>query len=397
MKKVLLITNIPTPYRIPLFNRLHERLKEDGISLKIVFAAMGYERRKWEIDASDFHFNYELLPSFNLYASEGEKASFTYRGLYRILRREKPSLIITNGFSLATAKLWARSLFVSTPYVIWSGAVRRRHATQTLLKLFYRANLVKRAVGCIAYGSKAKEYLQSLGESSERIEIAINTVDTGYFMSQTREYAMQHHEPNGKKRVLYIGYLSHRKNVKKILRVVDYMKTKRSDFVLDIVGDGEDRSGLELFVKENDLCEFVQFHGYKQAQDLVGFLARADCFLFQTDFDIWGLVLVEAMAAGVPCISSIHAGATHDLIQDGETGFAVDFSMTSSVTDKVLWLLENPESASEMGMKGQRFISEHVTIEHSVAGFQRAILKALELPQRQMTREGQAANEGISA
>lgn len=53
---------------------------------------------------------------------------------------------------------------------------------------------------------------------------------------------------------------------------------------------------------------------------------QSHCFLFQTDFDIWDLVLVEAMSAGLPCISSIHAGATHDLIKDGVTGFAMNLS-----------------------------------------------------------------------
>ncbi len=148
--------------------------------------------------------------------------------------------------------------------------------------------------------------------------------------------------------------------------------------MLDIVGDGEDRIGLELFVRENGLSEFVKFYGYKQTKDLPSFLAKADCFLFQTDFDIWGLVLVEAMAAGVPCISSICAGATDDLIQDGQSGFAVDYSMTGLVADRVMSLFDNPELARDMGLRGQRFITENVTIKHSIEGFHRAILKALD-------------------
>ena len=49
------------------------------------------------------------------------------------------------------------------------------------------------------------------------------------------------------------------------------------------------------------------------------------------------------MSAGLPCISSIYAGATHDLIKEGVTGFAMDFSETEEVVDKVNRILENPE------------------------------------------------------
>ena len=49
----ILITNIPTPYRIPLFNELAAAFAATGVSLKIVFAASGYERRQWVVDLSD--------------------------------------------------------------------------------------------------------------------------------------------------------------------------------------------------------------------------------------------------------------------------------------------------------------------------------------------------------
>jgi hypothetical protein len=60
-KKVAVITNIPNPYRIPLFNRLHERLNGEDIRLKVIFAASGYQRRKWHIDMESARFNFLFL------------------------------------------------------------------------------------------------------------------------------------------------------------------------------------------------------------------------------------------------------------------------------------------------------------------------------------------------
>jgi glycosyltransferase involved in cell wall biosynthesis len=118
---------------------------------------------------------------------------------------------------------------------------------------------------------------------------------------------------------------------------------------------------------------FVRFEGFVQKDDLPEYFARSCCFLFQTRHDIWGLVLVEAMASGLPCIASIHAGATRDLIQDGKTGFALDFSHTENAAQKIQWILDRPQEAKIMGLAGQRFIQEHVNLQVSARGIVSAL------------------------
>jgi glycosyltransferase involved in cell wall biosynthesis len=68
----------------------------------------------------------------------------------------------------------------------------------------------------------------------------------------------------------------------------------------------------------------VHFLGFQQADELVKSLALADVFVFHTLSDPFGAVLSEAMAAGVPAVSSVYAAATRDLIDDGVTGFRID-------------------------------------------------------------------------
>ena len=371
--KILLITNIPTPYRIPLFNELKEQLEGKGLGLKVIFGALGYARRKWSVDMSQCRFEYEVLPSKNLYFSDPEKSSFTYSGLYRVISKENPSVIITNAFSIATTKLWLRSWFKKTDYIIWSGAIHRKAKSDSFVRRLQRKILVRRAVGFIAYGTKAKEYLVSLGAQRNKVEIGINTVDVQFYKSECRRLRGNLIPNDSSKHLLYVGHLSPRKNVFSVLKVINYLAKLRSDIIFDIVGDGEDRVRLEEYVTENGLTDFVKFHGFKQKADIVLFLAQSDCFLFPTDFDIWGLVLVEAMSAGLPCIASIHAGATHDLIKEGVTGFAMDFSETEKVVDKVNWILENPELSKEIGQNASCFIAENVSIEKSAAGFIRGI------------------------
>ena len=379
MQKIFLITNIPTPYRIPLFNELNKQLKKMGLQLKVIFGAPGYSRRKWAIDMSECQFEWEELSSKSIPYADPEKTSFTYSGLYKIIAKEKPPLIITNAFSLATTKLWFRSWFKNTAYIIWSGAIHRENKTVSSFRKFQRRILIRKACGFVAYGIKAKEYLVNLGADVKRIQIAINTVDTEFYRTEAlrvRDSAASN--ANKRRNLLYIGHLTQGKRLDQLFEAIDILAQTRKDFTLNVVGEGAEINNLKNLANKLDIIDFVSFEGFKQKEDIPSYLAQADCFLFPSEYDVWGLVLIEAMSAGVPCIASIHAGATHDLIKNGTTGFAIDFSETGKVAEKINWILNNQGLSKEIGEKASQFIAENVTIEKSAAGFVRAITKALE-------------------
>jgi hypothetical protein len=110
MKKILLVTNIPNHYRIPLFNELNRTLKAAGFQLKVIFAALSYSRRLEAADMSQCGFEYIILKS-NVYTSpyDNEKTSFSYTNLSHVIKLEKPELIIVSGFSPATVKIFMLS------------------------------------------------------------------------------------------------------------------------------------------------------------------------------------------------------------------------------------------------------------------------------------------------
>jgi len=377
MHKVILITNIPTPYRLPLFKVLHEEFRTRGIDFKVIFGALGYSRRKWQIDMKDCTLSYEVLPTVRFRFADPEKSSFTYSGLLNVLRRERPGIVVTNGFSVATTKLWLLSFIRRTHYIIWSGAINPGRATDGLFRRLHRKLLVKRATGFVAYGTGARDYLVALGAPTDRIQIGINTVDTAYFGRERDASEEIRQADSNRKRVLFIGDLTPRKGADRLLKVVQLLAHRRQDFILDLVGSGDQRPELEQMTKELGITNYVVFHGYKQKRELSQYLNRATCFVFPTRHDIWGLVLVEAMAAGLPCVASIDAGATWDLIREGETGCAADFADLDFVTDKLNWVLDHPDESRMMGRKARRFIEQEITLKKSAEGFVAAIEKAL--------------------
>lgn len=208
--------------------------------------------------------------------------------------------------------------------------------------------------------------------------IATNTVDTSYFEKETdiqRQYTIDdslHH-------FVYLGYLVPRKNVGLLIEIAALLKEKRADFCIDILGDGESKMSLENKVEELQLNDQIKFHGFKQKHELPSYFANAKALLFQTDFDIWGLVLNEAMAAGVPCLSSINAGATEDLIVDGENGYMVDYRNKADIVEKLNFIIENPEKAAELGKQASEFIRKNASLSQASNGFVKAIKLSLHL------------------
>ena len=358
-QKVVLITNIPNQYRIPLFNELHLQLEKKGMQLHVIFGTGGYEKRKSIIDLSECMFQYQILSS-GLFTRIEKKTGFLfYVGLITALRKLKANQIIVGGYSFATMKIWGCSFFKKTNYFIWSGSIQRKR--ENTFRMLQRKFLIKRAKGCIAYGSLAKINFELLGAEPSAVIAIGNTVDTNFFERETAR--IKEHLPRTEKKYLtYVGYLTSRKNVRVLIDVVKDLSEIRKDFVLEIIGDGEERQALEEMVEALNLKEHILFHGFRQKEELPQFLARSNAFLFQTDFDIWGLVLNEAMAAGIPCLSSINAGATEDLIQDGITGFKVNFAESKKAAEKINWMLNHPKEMKELGKRASEFIRENYSL-----------------------------------
>ena len=306
MEKVMLITNTPSPHRIALFNELKKQLFDEGFELRVVFGAFSYDRRKWKVDLSLCEFDYKVLNSRTIaWRGRDEHTLFTYKGLFREMISVRPEVIIVSGFSMATMQVCLFAYLFKVQYFIWTGSVIQRGRMTSLWRMWQRKLLVQRASGGIAYGTEARDYLHSVGIKKENVHIAINTIDTRYFRDQTAKYRVGQ-KGSSKKILTYVGYLTPRKNVSKVLELVAHLARQRSDFILEVIGDGNDLDELKSYVERNAISSHVRFYGHQNNDLLPKYLAKSDCFLFQTDFDIWGLVLNEAMAAGntLPCFGS---------------------------------------------------------------------------------------------
>ncbi len=389
-KRVVHITNIPTPYRIPQLNEISRQFEAKGWELTVIFGALGYARRKWQINEDDLQFRYVVLKSALTLNRLSGRTMFLYRGLLPTLRELSPDVIMVTGFSLATVKVWLRSFWRPVPYLIFSGSTFRPNEVQrelldrgskdSLLRRLQRTLLARRASGGIAYGSRARDYLASLGMPRDKISVGINTVDLDFFdsSSEPSEGADSQDETGLIHQLLYVGHLNKGKRVDLLLDAAARLSQERQDFVLRIVGDGPELESLKQQALSLGIVNHVMFEGYKQKEEIPMFMGQALCFLFPSEYDIWGLVINEAMAAGLTCLVSNAAGATDDLISHGETGYVVDFRDSAGVANTVLKLMDDPQLARRIGNQARNFVRTHATLEISAAGFVNAALTSHE-------------------
>jgi phosphatidylinositol alpha-1,6-mannosyltransferase len=122
---------------------------------------------------------------------------------------------------------------------------------------------------------------------------------------------------------------------------------------LVIAGDGDDRPRLAQLASDLGIADQVLFTGFVSEATLAELYARSSIFVMPSRGEGFGLVYLEAMRAGKPCVAA-RASAAAEIVADGETGLLVDASDTGELKAALGRLLESPELARRMGEAGRR-------------------------------------------
>ncbi len=132
---------------------------------------------------------------------------------------------------------------------------------------------------------------------------------------------------------------------------------------------------MEEFTRQQKIQDKVIFHGYKQKEELPFYLAQTSIFIYQTNFDIWGLVLNEAMASGLCCVASKNAISTQELIVHGENGYSVNFNETQTVETLIQELINSEELRLKFATNARKTIHQKASLNKSAFDFVNAIQK----------------------
>ncbi len=174
-------------------------------------------------------------------------------------------------------------------------------------------------------------------------------VDAEKFNPRYRNATVRHRMSNGNPDdtlLIYVGRLSAEKQVDQLKAVLERVPNTR----LAIVGDGPERTNLEAhFAGTNTV-----FMGYLKGEELSQAYASADVFAFTSALETFGLVVVEAMAAGLPVVSS-RVGGIPDVVQEGVTGYTFDVSDIEGLVQGVAQIATSRQHVTQMGIQARAF------------------------------------------
>jgi len=350
MSKLVILTEIIAPYRIPVFNVLARR---EALDLEVIFLAETDKTlRQWNVYQNEIRFSHQVLASWRW---RTRKFSFLLnRGLWPALNKIRPQVIICGGYNYTAyweALFWARRHAV--PFVLWSESNHHDARREWPGVEFLKAYFLRSCSRFVVPGNASLHYLRSLGSSEASISIAPNAIDNCLFATQAEKTRTQSSEFREKLKlplrfILFVGRLVPEKGIFDLLEAYARLERDlRSEMGLVFVGDGVSRE--ELMRQAQHIAPgTVCFPGFAQREDLATLYALAEALVLPTHSDPWGLVVNEAMACGLPIIVTDVAGCSADLVDDGWNGFVVPPQSPEKLSHAIDSLAKNAALRQQM-------------------------------------------------
>ncbi|OOY26280.1 hypothetical protein BMI91_05690 [Thioclava sediminum] len=210
-------------------------------------------------------------------------------------------------------------------------------------KEWLKRGIVSQAQAGFAAGSHARAYLERLGLGPAGITTGYDVVDNAHFA-----------RPRGTgpgRGFLAVARFVEKKNLCMLLDAYAAYRAEAGSgaWPLTLVGDGDMRPTLEAQIDALGLTDAVTLPGFVQYPDLPVLYHGAGALVVPSRVEQWGLVVNEAMAAGLPVLVSDMAGCALDLVVDGRTGFTFAPTDTAALTARMTELAADPARAAAMG------------------------------------------------
>ncbi len=381
--RVAVLSELPTPYRWPLFRRVAERA---GLDLTVIFYSQTEADRDWGLDVAASTRPRVEFPEGRAYHVRGRRSLYFHwnPGIRDRLAEGAFDVVVIPGWSMPSslAAVWTcRRRRI--PYVIFSETndLSPRPAWLRLLKRVVLRPIIAGASAWLATGTMSERFLHAHGARPERIHRFANTPDVATLRdvirsARSRRVALRAELgiPESAPLAIYVGRLIGAKDVRTLVDAHGHLEAHGSPLWTLVVGDGVEAESLRAEAAARRMRHIV-FAGAKRPEELPELWAVADLFVLPSIHEPWGVVVNEAMAAGLPIVLSDRVGAGADLLVEGETGRGFPAGDPAALAVALTSLVDSPTDRRRMGRAAEARVAGW-GYEPSVDGFEAAVRAA---------------------
>ncbi len=351
----------PVPYWIERYNAL---AVNTGIDLEVVFLSAESKFLPTRSETRNWQFKYRII--------RREKAVSGYAKVnYRL---PLPFPLVCGDFDLLVMP-YGDPDFISAAFLctllkkkicIFSPNHAYEERSFSLIREALKKKLYGCAAGVLATGVAQQKYAGKYVKNQENIHIVGNPAPGLPNLKSLRspsERLIVKEEMGWRNQfvLLYVGRLSPEKGVFTLLDSVEEMSVKNIPVKAVFVGMGPCAEDLKAQAERQKLN--VEFTGFLEGLSLTKRYIAADVFVLPSFSEAWGLVVNEAMEAGLPVVASHKVGSHPVLVRNGENGFVFQAGNAGSLTEKLLYIHENPKMRNKMSKASLNIIQKHTISE----------------------------------
>jgi glycosyltransferase involved in cell wall biosynthesis len=177
--------------------------------------------------------------------------------------------------------------------------------------------------------------------------------------------------------ILFVGRLVPSKNIFELLQGFKKVQNAVPSAQLVIIGKGPLRSRIEHSVDSFGLSESVFFCGYISNSKLPAYYRGADVFAISSDYESFGMVLLEAMSCGTPVVGP-SIDYIPEIVPNGKCGILYKKGDVTELADALTYILKSPDIADQLGRNGQDFISSRHTWSQKAAKLHKTFIEMVD-------------------
>ena len=216
------------------------------------------------------------------------------------------------------------------------------------------------------------------------VEALSNGIDLSHFTKgpASEEIYKKYAIPKNVPIVLYVGRIDPEKSLDILVNSFKKLIKEAPKAHLVMVGDGTAREKLEKMVKRKKLGSQTHFIGRVVGDDLSQIYRTGTVFVITSKTETQSIVLMEAMASGLPAIA-VNAGAVTELVKDGENGFIFEPNDTAGIASGINTIISNKELREKMSKNALKMIAKH-DINYTLSRFEKIYNNVLRSRSKQL-------------